>query len=267
MLLSKLVFLSVKNVIYLDDTSFNYEGFINGDFDNDVDYATNINNVFSPLNEAIGRLSDLERIPYIVEEVFSETYYQIWQYKEYYFYPGIYKTREEAEKAIADNNYTFAMVKERKQRSNENIIDLSKLSRAVRRVINVGAVNSSGDYRKLGHVMFGKNKVRITSPISSFEEIFIEYKENIPSFSRMDIVPLEEDGIVDNNIDLFEEYGIDEQMSNYIMEYVQGKLLEPLAPELANMHITRAEAYFNNIGTVQSSFPQASTEHKYRIGE
>lgn len=223
MLLSKLVFLSVKNVIYLDDTSFNYEGFINGDFDNDVDYATNINNVFSPLNEAIGRLSDLERIPYIVEEVLVE--------------PDL-------------------------------TIDLSKCERKVRRVINVAQVGVDGSYRKLGHVMFGKGKVRITSHFSTFfNKIFIEYKENIPSFSRMDIVPLEEDGIVDNNIDLFEEYGIDEQMSNYIMEYVQGKLLEPLAPELANMHITRAEAYFNNIGTVQSSFPQASTEHKYRIGE
>ena len=68
MKLSKLVYQCVKNVHYFDDSSFSYEGFVHGDFDNNVDYATNINNVFAPLNEAIARLSDLERIPYRVEE-------------------------------------------------------------------------------------------------------------------------------------------------------------------------------------------------------
>ena len=68
MKLSKLVYQCVKNVIYFDDTSFSYEAFVHGDFDNNVDYANNINNVFAPINEAIARLSDLERIPYRVEE-------------------------------------------------------------------------------------------------------------------------------------------------------------------------------------------------------
>lgn len=225
MLLSKLVFLCVKNVIYLNDTSFNYEGFVDGDFDNDIDYATNINNVFSPLNEAITRLSDLERIPYIVDEVEVEQ---------------------------------------------DKTIDLTKCSKKIRHVLNVAQVGEDGSFRKLGHVMFGKNKVRIVSPFSTFfSKIYIEYKENIPAFSRLDIAPVEEkDGeFVDNNIDLNDKYGIDDGMCNYIMEYVQGKLLEPIAPDLANMHITRAETYFSNIDTVKQSFPQIDVEKKYLIGE
>ena len=226
MLLSKLVFLSVKNVIYLSDTSFNYHGFCDGDFDNDIDYATNINNVFSPLNEAIARLQDLDKIPYVVEEV---------------------------------------------KPSEDKIIDLKELKKKPRYVVGVAVVDIFGNYRKLAFTMFGKDKVRIKSNYSTFSgnKIYIEYKENIETFSREDIVPIKEvEGeVIDYNIDLLEEYGIDEAMTNYIMEYVQGKLLEPIAPELANMHVTRAEAYFNNLRTAIKSFPQQSTELKYAIGD
>ena len=225
MLLSKLVFLSVKNVIYLNDPSFNYDGFCAGDFDNDIDYATNINNVFSPLNEAIARLQDLERIPYLVDEV---------------------------------------------QPSADRIIDLSTLTRKPRRIVGVAVVDRYGNYVKLAFSPFGKNKIRINSAYSTiFNKIFVEYAENIPVFSKNDIVETKivDDEVVDNNIDLFEQYGIDDAMSNYVMEYVQGKLLEPLAPDLANMHVTRAEAYFNNLSIAKKNFPQQVTQSKYRMGE
>ena len=67
--LSKLVYLCVKNAIYYDDTSFSFDNFKKGLFDGNPDYANNINNVYLPLNEAIVRLSDLERIPYKVVQV------------------------------------------------------------------------------------------------------------------------------------------------------------------------------------------------------
>lgn len=74
MKLSKLVYLCVKNVILYDDESFSYDGFIKGKFNGNSDYATSINNVFSAINQAISRLSDLERLPYRVEEVTLEDY-------------------------------------------------------------------------------------------------------------------------------------------------------------------------------------------------
>ena len=63
MKLSKLTYLAVKNVVYLDDEGFTYEAFITGEYDNNLDYATNINNVFAPINKAIHRLSDRDKLP------------------------------------------------------------------------------------------------------------------------------------------------------------------------------------------------------------
>ena len=62
MYLSRLIYECVKNVIYLGDEGFTYESFVAGDYDNNLDYATSINNVFTPLNKAIHRLSDRNKI-------------------------------------------------------------------------------------------------------------------------------------------------------------------------------------------------------------
>lgn len=69
MLLSKLVYLAIKNTTYYDDDSFSYAAFLAGDHHNTPEYASEINNVFMPLNEAIARLSDLEKIPYRVTDI------------------------------------------------------------------------------------------------------------------------------------------------------------------------------------------------------
>ena len=63
MKLSRLVYLAVKNVVYLDNQGFTYEAFISGAYDDDIDYSTSINNVFIPLNKAIHRLSDRGKLP------------------------------------------------------------------------------------------------------------------------------------------------------------------------------------------------------------
>ena len=69
MKLSKLAYLCVKNSNYSDDASFTYDAFIKGLFNNSPDHSLEINNMFQGINEAISRLSDLERIPYEVEPV------------------------------------------------------------------------------------------------------------------------------------------------------------------------------------------------------
>lgn len=69
MLLSKLVYEAIKNVIYYDDASFTYDEFMKGTFDESPDYVNQINNILTPINEALSRLSDLERVPYKVIEV------------------------------------------------------------------------------------------------------------------------------------------------------------------------------------------------------
>lgn len=226
MLLSKLVYLCVKNVLYLADSSFTYEAFLEGDFNNDSDYATNINNVFSPLNQALARLNDLERIPYKVDVI---------SYRDIV----------------------------------NNVLDYSKLSASVSDVINV-VQEYEGEYRNLAFRQFGSNKILITDYFKESSEypILVEYKQELPYFGISDIkeVELVNAVFVDDNIDLKATYGISESASNYVMEYVQGRLLEPIAPDLANMHISRAEQYFAGLKANTSMFHQDQVENIYKIG-
>ena len=226
MLLSKLVYLSVKNVIYLSDKSFTYDTFLSGDFDNDSDYAININNVFSPLNEAISRLNELDKIPYQVESV-------------------------KASQII------------------DGMLDLSLLSKKVNSIVHIVQIYNS-TYRTLPFRKRGANQVFILGYIDKSRDVYVEYKEDIPSFDYSDIQKIaigNNSEVIENNIDLKSEYGISESASNYIMEYVQGKLSEPIAPELANLHITRSEQYMSDLESANSSFHQRVVENVYRIGD
>lgn len=233
MKLSELVYLSVKNAIYYDDFSFTREEFLNRTFDNSPDYATNINNVFTPINEAIARLSDLERIPYQVEEC------------------------EVSNRIINLNNLT----NEKNEKNEER-------KKIVKEVINVAEVNSYGAYQKLSHRPFGIGKVIVLDYFNSFNKIYIEYKEDIPAFN-IDHIPFKDfrDNLVDSNDYELREFGITDSMCNYIIEYASGRLLEQVSADLSNMHITRAEQYFANIKPVTQAFAQQTVSRVYGVGE
>ena len=66
---------------------------------------------------------------------------------------------------------------------------------------------------------------------------------------------------------ILKEYGITDSMCNYIIEYVKGKLFEQENPDVANMHITRAEQYFNNIKPSTSAFSQQVVRTVYGVGD
>ena len=235
MKLSKLVFLCVKNVLYLNDSSFNYDAFILGDFNSDPDYDTNINNVFTPLNEAIARLSDLERIPYKVVKV--------------------------------------------KFKGNERVIDTNDIdgdstSLNIKEVCGVGQLFMNKPIL-LAYKHVGTDVIVLDRLVENSLPVYLEYKEEIPHFDISNIPakdPLTDDVMLDNDgeptpdVEL-KDYNISDSMCNYIIEYVQGKLQEPIEPNLANMHVTRAEAYFTNIRTVRPLFVQRSINSVYKIGE
>lgn len=233
MYLSKLVFLCVKNVLYYNDNSFNYNDFLAGNFDSDPDYDTAINNVFTPLNEAIARLNDLGRIPYRIDEA----------------------------------NFV------------NDVADLKQFAtretdpRKVKEVISVGQFHIRRP-EKLDYKC-SANKVFLCERKFNGSPVFIEYKEDIPWFTREDIPqknPLTDEAYEPEDeeyrdVDLSEKYNISDSICNYIIEYVQGKLLEPIAPDLANMHITRAEAYFSNITPVSKTFVQSFVRKLYSISD
>ena len=211
MKLSKLLYLSIKDVVYNNDSSFTYENFMEGSFDNDIELSLQINNCFSPLNAAISRLLDLDRIPYRYEKI------------------------------------------------NGVSADLTEFAYPVKEIVGV-----HNGKEAVGFKQFGNEIVLLWST-----KAFVEYKEDIKQFSKEDLVPLEyeEDGSYqDKNIEL-KDYGIAESMASYICEYVKGKLLEPIAPEMANLHISTAENYFMNIMPNRKNSLQSAVQHKYNIGD
>lgn len=226
MLLSKLAYECVKNVNYLADQSFNYESFRKGEFDTDMDYATNINNVFAPLNEAISRLNDLDRIAYRVVKV--------------------------SQSKLVDMCLPFADV-----------------GTQVKEIIHIVQIKGDNNYRTIEYRNFGANKVQIISSLIEGKDLIVEYKVDIPYFVYDDVHLSMLDGVVieDKDVDIKEEYGISISASSYIIEYVKGVLSEPIAPDLANMHITRAEQYFAGLKPIVSMFHQNVVENKYKIGD
>lgn len=220
MQLSKLVYEVVKNVKYLEDTGFTYEAFVRGEYDNDLDYKNSINNAFSPINEAIHRLSDRNKIKHKIELI-----------------------------GKANNN---------------GIIDLGTLAYDINKIINVFSL-LNGDYVHVEFREFGKNKLLVTS--NSDNELYLEYIQDICHFSKDDIYFFTDNNniIEKKDVDLKKDYGITETMCSYIIEYAVGRLLEPIAPELANMHITRSEQYFDDLEEQQTPFSQSKITTKYRI--
>ena len=224
--LSKLVYLCVKNAIYFDDASFSFDSFKKGMFDGDPEYALNINNVYLPLNEAIARLSDLERIPYKIVKVSN----------------------------IQDNFVSLKTI--------EKDNDLN-----IKEVVNVFYLNtSSNNYEKVSHKYFW-NKVLLLSNYDK-NNLYLEVKEDIPHFDSTMYHYNEDSGSTIEEFDLdLKDYGINDSMCNYLMEYVMGKLTEQISPEIANMHISRAESYFNNLKANSDNFVQRQVKAVYKVGE
>lgn len=210
MKLSELAYQVVKNVKYLEDAGFTYNSFINGDYDADQDYSNSINNAITPINEAIHRLSDRNKI-----------LYQIVSY-------GVPK---------------------------DALLNISQLSISIKKIKSVFYMNGN-QYLKVGYREYGKGFVFIQTVLNY--PLYIEYIEDIKNFDKEDIYNS------GNDIELG-NLGISETACSYIIEYAQGKLQEAIAPELANMHITRAEQYMEDLEEQQTSFNQEVVAKKYGI--
>lgn len=224
MLLSELVYLAVKNVIYYDDDSFDYTSFLQGKWRNSADYGNQINNVFTPINEAVSRLSDLERLPYEIEQVNIENYK----------------------------------------------VSKNALNKPIKDIVGIGDL-FHGAPRCLEWFSLGLDYYSVNGLKDGI--VYIEYKVDVPTFSEKDIdYPYRADGTLDptkeiKDVNLKEEYGINESMAQYIIEYAEGKLLEQISPELANLHINRSEAYFAGLQPQKATFVQRNVENKFYIGD
>lgn len=213
MKLSMLVYNCVKNVILLDDSSFTYEFLVNSKFETDNrDYKTSLQNVFAPLNQAIHRLSDRDKIEHKTTEL---------------------------ESPMKPNG----------------VIDLDQ-KLPIKTICNVFRIGN-GNYINIPFKKLSRNQLLITRPnMVNNEPLYIEYKEDIKNFTL--------DDVVNNDVDL-REYGVNETMCSYIVEFCIGKLRETIDPSAAAYHNNLAEQYFDSLDTIDSSFYQDKITNVWSI--
>lgn len=229
MKLSELVFNVVKNVKYMSDTEFTLDAFRQGDFDDDLDYANSINNAFLPINEAIHRLSDLGKIRHRIVST------------------GV--------------------------PSSTGTIDFSGLEEVIehpiKEILSVFIYSKNGDnYLTFPFREVSEAKVKlVNATVPANYAVYMEYVEDMKWFSKEDYDYSNYDAADESSYTDVElkDYGISNTMASYIMEYSKGVLFEPIAPEIANMHITRAEQYFSDLPEQQTSFYQKEINKTYRI--
>ena len=131
----------------------------------------------------------------------------------------------------------------------------------VKSILNAFVLDEDMNYLRLPFREFGRDKVIVQIGGFTNSPIWIEYQQDIPHFDYTSF-----DYSNGNEIDVeLKDYGISDTACSYIIEYVQGRLNETIAPELANMHITRAEQYFEDLEEQQTSFDQQVVFSKYRI--
>lgn len=229
MLLSELVYLAVKKAIYYDDSSFTYDSFIQGKFDGDPDYAQSINNVFSPLNTAISELSDLERIPYIVEKV-----------------------------NLQNNAFSLSSLSKKVK----EIVAIAYIDKDTGEIVPVPYVRFV-DAMRINKFVNGDVYVEYKEaiPYLGIGENKYEYRYS-PELNDDGTREL----ITSKDIDM-NTFGIDDNMCVKITEYIKGELSEGTMSELGNMHVTRAMQFFADINITKSQLRQTVVQKQYRIGD
>lgn len=85
MRLVDLMIMSIKETVRDDNKNFTVENFLNGDFDDDTSYETEMNNVMLSINRGISRIVTAGKLPYkhvvLVGDVESDTY-DLSEYKD-----------------------------------------------------------------------------------------------------------------------------------------------------------------------------------------
>ncbi len=272
MKLSVLAYECVKESVTIVSTKADYYTFTAGDLASNIEYKMQLESVFPAINRAISRLTTLDKINYQITNLkrIDEVYVKdnaIYSDKDctksliivtgryYYdlasfsFYVGV-------------EDYVTSVPKEKVNGFIGNEILCS-----VGEIINVGvAVKRFGNSFKKFDISRtnGNHLAFCDEDISNLDVIVAEIRRTIPHFSMNDIVKayLEDNEVIDNNIEL-EQFGITNQMCDYIKEFVKSEINESIAPDMAIVYNNRAEAYFADISYAHSVFEQHHVEIEF----
>ncbi|MCI1244469.1 MAG: hypothetical protein LKG11_00715 [Bacilli bacterium] len=108
----------------------------------------------------------------------------------------------------------------------------------------------------------------IDDEFSFLLKVFVEYVPEVPHFTMDSIrtASTNESGeatMAETKVDLMAEYGIDNQMCDYIKEFVKGGMLEYISPDSNKWHTNLSEQYFAAIRNRSTSFFQQSVKNKH----
>lgn len=140
-------------------------------------------------------------------------------------------------------------------RPTNNIVNIQAIANKIKKIKNVFYMTDNG-YEAVGYREYGVGFLFIERVLNA--DLCVQYIEDIEPFKIEDIY--------DDNKDIeLKTIGISNTMCSYIIEYAQGKLQETIEPQLANMHVTRAEQYFDDLEEQQVGFTQRAVTKKFRI--
>ena len=269
MKVSDLFYRAVKNVYKIADSSFTLSAFRSGDFDRnaeDPDYFATINSISLPINEAVARLSNLDRIPWrtaSIEKIgYADTQYvkngtlrlPISEFREIYF--GGYDVKDVKSVYVGNERGNYETLYFWVE-ADCLCIDISRL-RFREEVLK----DSNGDPILDGE---GNNEYDFyfLTPVQVQFSINVEPLE-IDTFRKE--TSADDDWYDEEaDFDLNARYGITNEMCFYAIEYSYGAMMEDDDAEVAALHISRAEQYFSNLDSPNKPIAQSAVAAKRRM--
>lgn len=231
MRLSELAFLSVKRAVGDMGNSMSYDDFCKGEAAKDAYVSNSVDRVFSDINAFMGRLVQLEKIPARIEG-FDVS-------------------------GSKDGNGLY--------------IPFSELSFTPNAVKAVFQFTDSGDYVSLPWSVF-QNGIKVRYAVYGDREAYVQYRLSLPSFRYSDIVPLKEETddegnvtTVDENIDLYETYGIMEEAMPLCMDYVDSLQNRDSDASSSNNLMIQTESRISGLCTHETLYLPKSVRRKIRI--
>lgn len=227
MRLSELAYLAVKRAVGDMGKTMSYEDFCKGEAATDTYLSNSVDRVFSDINAFFGRLVQLERIPARIEG---------------FDVSG-------------------------RKKGNGVLIPFADLSFTPNVIKAVFQFRDDSDYVSLRWSVF-QNGILIRETAYDDREVYVQYRLSMPSFRYSDVVGLEEDSegnVIDNNIDLYERYGIMEEAMPLCIDYVDSLQNRDSDASLANNLMIQTESRINGLSTHETLYLPKAVRRKIRI--
>ncbi len=132
-----------------------------------------------------------------------------------------------------------------------NVYDISGISSDINEIKNVYSFCPFNGYETVEYRTVGTTTLILLNAKPN-KQYYIEYVQDIPHFNNNDW-RYDEEGHEVKDVDL-RTYGITDTMCSYVIEYIRGNLLEPIDPQMATIHLNRAEEYMADLRDYQTLF-------------